>query len=404
MERRHTSPRRSAWRHVHQLYVTKQLDKRFTSESIMTKSVRIRINLKHLPDDVRKAIPHFNAADDAAPISPLARTSIETLWGYKQGTRLATAIDVEVVLSNATTLPQFPHGTSVYAVGRLGLELARIELSRAGLPKPALDALGTEHISVQTAAITYLIRLDKPSIPAALKKQLSEYSRLLGLTIQHHPAESRTCYSDCQPSARTSAPSATGTPNRTLDGVTISAEFWANPTVARFDVTLNEAFLRPHGWKNFDSWHDAYAEDRYKTIFNMTVRAMFQLDGKPPAHSEPDRAALDLLEERKKQVIREYIAGKDEKQSAALPMMAGNMQASQLKAWRRFRPFILSATGIDMIRPWSINRHYRPPALVKALLYPGDLHQTEKDASSCFCKASWPELLAGLRQVYMMAY
>ena len=83
-------------------------------------------------------------------------------------------------------------------------------------------------------------------------------------------------------------------------------------------------------------------------------------------------------------------------------MMAGNMQASQLKAWRRFRPFILSATGIDMIRPWSINRHYRPPALVGALVYPGDLKQTEKDASPCFCKASWPELLAELRQVYMM--
>lgn len=368
----------------------------------MTKSVRIRINLKQLPDDVRKAIPHFNAADDAAPISPLARTSIETLWGYKQGTRLATAIDIEVVLSNGTILPQFPHGTSVYAVGRLGLELVRIELARAGLPKPALDTLCNEHVSVEATAISYLIQLDKPRIPATLKKQLSEYSRLLGLTIQHHPAESRTCYSDCQPGARTSAPSAPGTPNRTLDGVTISAEFWANPTVARFDVTLNEAFLRTHGWKNFDSWQDAYAEDRYKTIFNMTVRTMFQLDGKPPQHSEPGRAALDLLEERQKQVLLEYIAGKDEKRSAALPMIAGNMQVSQLKAWRRFRPFILSATGIDMIRPWSINRHYRPPALVDAFVYPGDLHQTAKDASSYFCKASWPELLAGLRQVYMM--
>lgn len=368
----------------------------------MTKSVRIRIDLKHLPDDVRKAVPHFDEADDAVPISPLARTSIETLWGYKQGTRLATAIDVEVVLSNTTKLPQFPHGTSVYAVGRLGLELARIELARAGLPKPALDALGTEHISIQTTAITYLIQLDKPSISVALKKQLSEYSRLLGLSIQHHPADSRTCYSDCQPGARTTAPSATGTPNRTLDGVTISAEFWANPTVARFDVTLNEVFLRTHGWENLDNWRNGYAEDRYKTIFNMTVRTMFQLDGKPPAHSEPGRAALDLLEERKKQVLLEYIAGKDEKQSAALPMMEGNMPASQLKAWRSFRPFILSATGIDMIRPWSINRHYRPPALVGALAYPGDLKQIEKDASSCFCKASWPELLAGLRQVYIM--
>ena len=117
------------------------------------------------------------------------------------------------MLLNATKLPQFLHGTSVYAVGRLGLELARIELARdRAAQADTRRACYRTHIRPDDCNNLSDPARQNLSISAALKKQLSEYSRLLGLTIQHRPAESRTYYSDYQPGARTNTPDAHGHP------------------------------------------------------------------------------------------------------------------------------------------------------------------------------------------------
>jgi hypothetical protein len=365
--------------------------------AIMTKTVSVRVDLKHLSAEVASLVPDFDR-DDTSAIYWRPGRILKTLWTIKKGRKFATAVSAWVTLPRALSMSDFAIGTSVFAAGRVGLEIVRIALACAGLPKSALDEISIDHVTITGATVTYMLPCAGRNSPARLKKLIHQHALLIGLRVNSWIGQFQ--YRITQ---EAEASAANTREICELVGTEVSADPRLLDDYVLLDVVLDEHYVKRLGWESLASWRNAYEEKRYKRIFDRVVRGMFQLDGPKREHPEPSQHIIDQLGLRNQQIFREYLQGKDSATFDSFSFVRSDMDSSRTKSWRDAQKTILAQTGINIKKMWKEYRWYYPDALAAQLVYPGDHSPDTEDILTRFCSENWSALLANLRLEYAAA-
>jgi len=311
---------------------------------------------------------------------------IEAIACAKSGSDRLGSLTVEVTLPDAVAEPSISLGTSVFAAGRIALNIGKKWLMRAGLSQQELAQIDIANVVLDSAAITYLLPVSSFGQTMLLMRGIRQHGLLVGLKISSQPKLNRTTYrvEEADPRSADADP---------LTGTAIVLDWRAVQSHVCLHVSLNTGFLQRRGWTALESWRSAYKSKRYQLIFDTVTRGMLRLDGKVPLHPEPRSDRYDVLSTRNAELLREHIAGRDTLGYGGFPMCAKNKEKSDAKAWRASRLLILTCTGIDIRKPWGSYRSFRPRLLMKTLKYPGDYNPPSTEASIRFCKRNWLNLL-----------
>lgn len=348
----------------------------------MTKFVKLRIDLQQLAVDARTRALEFGKGDE--PMSQVG-VKIETVQSAGADAKMLNGLSVAVTLPDAVLEPTVSLGTSVFAAGQIALQMGKKWLMNAGVPKKELDQVSIANIVLETAAITYLVPVGSSGRTQPFMHGIHQHALLLGLDITWQPTLNRTTYrQDASDSAAT------------LAGTALVLDWRAVQSHVCLHVSLDASYLEQQGWTALESWRTAYQENRYKLIFDNVVRGMLRLDGMASAHPDPRVERYDHLSISNAALLGEHIAGHDVRRFGGFPMCARNQEKSEAKAWRAARIRILTITGVDIRKPWSFYRLFRPPLLMNALIYPGDYSPPSGEAPLRFCEENWPDLLGRL--------
>ena len=349
----------------------------------MTKFIKVRIDLQHLAAGSRMRA--LVLGNDKTQMSLQPGVKIQPIPGAVGGNNLLDSLAVAVTLPDAVAEPSVSLGTSVFAAGQIALQMGKKWLTRAGLSQAELDGIGIANVVLETAVVTYLMPANSSGQTALLMRGIHQHGLLLGLITKSQPTLNRTTYrADVSDAADP------------LIGAALVLDWRTVQCHVCLHVSLDTSYLERHKWTALGSWCTAYQENRYKLIFDKVVRGMLSLDGKVSAHPEPRAESYDHLGISSAELLGEHIAGRDALSYGGFPMCASNKEKSDAKAWRAARLRILTTTGIDIRKPWSSYRVFRPRLLMKTLIYPGDYCPPSEEASLRFCKKSWPDLLGRL--------
>lgn len=352
----------------------------------MTKFVKVRINLQHLAAASRMRALVLGKSKAELPLQPGVK--IQPVPGAVGGNNMLDSLTVAVTLPDAMAEPSVSLGTSVFAAGQIALQKGKKWLMRAGLSQTELDQVSIANIVLETAVVTYLMPVISSGRTQALMQAIHQHALLLGLNTTWQPALNRTTYrTDGSDSAET------------LAGAAIVLDWRAVQCHVCLHVSLDTAYLHRQGWTALESWRTAYKSKRYQLIFDTVVRGMLRLDGKitaHPAHPEPSAESYDHLGISDAELLGEHIAGRDGLSFGGFPMCAPSKEKSDAKAWRAARLRILKITGVDIRKPWSSYRVFRPRLLMKTLKYPGDYCPPSAEVSLRFCEENWRHLLEPL--------
>ncbi|MDP2367960.1 hypothetical protein [Rhodoferax sp.] len=295
-----------------------------------------------------------------------------------------TALPMELRVPDDVSGKHAEYGTSIYAAGRAGLELARVELAEAGIGRKELDQLTTADVSIERAAATYIFKFTSPAQTATFQAAMHHHALLLGLTFKYDRQENTVSYR--------------GVISQDSSEVVLTVLRQPANRMIRVEAELDCEYLRARDWTALESWRTAYAENRYAAIFNQTVRELFQLDSPSLPYSEPGRDVLDKLTPTTEGLLREYFDGRD-------PMWYGrhavaNSEAKRKRLVKGYRNVVIGITGIDIAVPWQQFRWTAPTLLKSKLNYPGDFQPVDSQIAASFCEANWPQLLGTLGRRY----
>lgn len=360
----------------------------------MTKTISVLVDLKHLSVEAAALVPEFGGGDTSA-IYWRPGSILKTLWTIKEGRRFAIAVSAWVTLPRALSMSDFAIGTSVFAAGQVGLEVVRIALAHAGLPKSDLDEISIDHVSITGATVTYMLPCVGRNTPVRLKKLIHQRALLIGLRVNSWIGQFQ--YRIDQ---EAEASAASTREIFELGGTEVSADPRLLDDFVLVDVVLDERYVKRLGWESLASWRNAYEEKRYKRIFDRVVRGMFRLDGYKREHPEPSQHVIDQLGLRNQQILREYMQGKDSATFDSFSFVRSDMDSSRTKSWRDAQKTILAQTGVNINKKWKEYQWHYPDALAAQLVYPGDHSPDIEDIPTRFCYENWPALLASLRLEY----
>ena len=346
----------------------------------MTEFVKVRINLQHLATGSRMRA--LDSGKDKGQVPLQIGVKIEPVPRAVGGDNILDSLKVAVTLPDAVAEPSVSLGTSVFAAGQIALKMGKNWLTRAGLSQAELDGIGIANVELETAAMTYLLPANSSSQTALLMRGIHQHGLLLGLITASQPTLNRTTY---RAAVSDAADPLVGTA-LVLDWRTVQCHLCLH-------VSLATSYLERQKWTALESWRAAYDENRYKLIFDKVVRGMLRLDGKVSAHPEPRSECYDHLGISDAELLREHIAGRDGLSYGGFPMCAPNKEKSDAKACRAARLRILTICGVDIRKPWSSYRVFRPRLLMKTLRYPGDYCPPNPEVDLRFCKENWPYLL-----------
>lgn len=327
----------------------------------------------------------------------------KTFWAESSSGRLATHITADLNVPNVLVDigHHLEHGTSVFATGRAALELARIELARSGIPKEELDKLSATHVSLQKVTVAYLLRFASKAEISSFSGDMSRFAKLLGLNIKRNLFANTIEYRERLGDKQADFDTADGSPIQLSEEFILTAQNHPTGKLVRLEVTFEGNYLRSREWEFLESWRNAYAENRYETIFNETVRKLFRLDEDKLCHKEPVPEIYACLNTFEEEMVLGYIAGKDPMTLLRRePVMSNGQNKKELKDLCKS---ILDKSGIDIMTSWRDHQQLRSVVLTQKLKYPGDFQPDTERAQLSFCQQNWPQLLGKLRQAYVKA-
>ena len=354
----------------------------------MPYTTRISIDISFLPPEVRKLMPSHLDLTTQAP-------------------KFEFSGEDRVPPSNITVKANVPaerfgnnleYGASVFAAGRYALELARIALASAGSSKASLDLLTTAHVSIQRATVPYVFEFFNKRQAEAVIAALSQHVRLLGLTIRPPICSDTVEYSGSLVGSNDGLPNTDAFADARANDVSMTLLRQPFRSMIRIEVALNKPFLAAKGWQALESWRNAYAENRYKEIFDERVRGLLRLDTSDLTYAEPSKEFTARLDCRQQIMLRHYLSGNDPEDHCTL--VPAKLHGKKARLMNEFRNTILAWTGADIKIPWRTLRVSRPILLSDRLKYPGDWLPSEQDHRSRFCKANWLQILKSLRDQY----
>ncbi len=347
----------------------------------MTYSLHLSIDMRRLTEESRHLAKRYGMGSAVRPklhFMPHARG------------KQCVALAFELQVPDDLTGKHAEYGTSLFAAGRAGLELARTHLSKAGISREELDQLSTPDVSIERAAATYIFKFVGKAQTTSFITAMHHHALLLGLAIKYDHQANTVSYQGLVTQDTSEAVDVVLTVLRQPDN-----------QMVRIEVALDCDYLLTHGWTSLDSWRSAYAEDRYAAIFKQLVRGLFQLDSPALPYGEPGRDVLDKLPPTTEGLLREYLNGRDPMWYG--PHAVANSEAKRKRLVKRYRDTIISITGIDIAVPWQDFRWVEPAFLQSKLTYPGDFQPSTQQKLSCFYDTAWTGLLATLRRKYELA-
>ena len=368
----------------------------------MQKTLHISVDVRNLTDSSKLlAVDRFDVTGGKV-------TALDTSTKGAQCSSVSVALDIP----DNRFRNQVGYGASVYASGRIGLEYARVGLAQIGLSKSELDSLDTSHVTIQKTTIPYVFKFNKPQHVRAFAAAFRHQALLRGFNIDIPPKERFFFEYHGFHSSKLGAANGDGKKGVGSVGTPVTLYFVPNPgaMLALIELELDAEFLLSNGWSALDSWRNAYVEDRYATIFDDIVRGSLFLDSKWVPYDVPSEKVLEQMQSMASGLLRHHLTGGE---LTAFPRfaLAGSQRKKVQMANQQHEP-ILSATGIDIKKPWSKFRAMRPVTLNKSLRYPGDyvhppaptkpgiLKEVWKQDISLFCKDNWPQLLEVPRREY----
>lgn len=300
----------------------------------------------------------------------------------------------------------FLSGTSVFALGTGGVELARAWMKQAGCAENLIHETTTGRVQIESVAVPTYLRFADLAAAHDMRLEMRSYARLLGLDVRHLPSQKVAVYSVGERAVVNAMD---------LSGVrVITRAEWGRPII-KLEIHLPLYYLQRHGLDELDSWKDGHANKLYQHVFRITVRQMFWFNDKL-MHSAPTSAVFARLGVESAAVLRDYISGKHPLTSPR--WVPGLSEARKRSALRKLAAEIYQETGYDISIPFEqfrISTHVR---LAAQLRYPGDLDIDEiarldkfalplpervlsgadsATSSVYFCRSTWPAVLEALR-------
>lgn len=369
----------------------------------MQKTLHISVDVRHLSDGTKQIVT------DRFDVTCGKVTALPSSAKGAQCSSVMVALDIP----DDRFRNQLGYGASVFASGRMGLEYARVGLAQIGLCRSDLDSLDTSHVTIQKTTIPYVFKFSKPQHVRAFAAAFRHQALLRGgFSIDITPMERFFYEYHGFHSSKLASVNGDGKNGVGSVGTPITLYFVPNPgaMLALIELELDAEFLLSNGWSALDSWRNAYAEDRYATIFDDIVRGSLFLDSKWVPYDVPSEKVLEQMQSMASGLLRHHLTG-GELTAFHRFALAGSQRKKVQMANQQHEP-ILSATGIDIKKPWSKFRATRPVTLNKSLRYPGDhvhppaptklgfVKEVWKQDISLFCKDNWPQLLEVPRREY----
>lgn len=340
---------------------------------------------KHTSERLRELFPEAqtpsgfaateSADTDAAPIISLP-------VDFATSKNIHVNFDVSDLVPNVA----FATGTSAYAIGQGGLELARIELARTGILSADIFKLTAADVSFEYVTLAFMLQLTDGKEAAKIAKEMTQHARVLGLKIIQKSISYRNTYSATEERSALA--------DYVPAGLTVSSVREPEYNMIKLEVFLPKEYLTKNGLLTLNSWQSAHADNRYPKIFKETVRRLFCLDSSVDLQ-EPGQDIYDRVFLEEQQILRGYIKGK---QLTTLLRKHLSSTAQKKTELKKRRESIFEKVGYDINIPWSNFKSKTPVSLGCVLQYAGDYEPILHADQPYFCKATWPNWHSHLRQ------
>ena len=380
----------------------------------MTDSVKISLDLSKLSPDVRKDIPAHICEDidtgtgvvekyNRPSFQESALSGTKMKWnvrcGYDEDSRrlddLPIRIDAELNIPNAVVGQNIEHGTSVFAAGVAALELLRIWMAQAGLPREQLDLLSVEDVTLNGVTITYLLPFCSDREAQRMLDAIAVTGKIVNPKVEIWDSTNRTVKLPARDSTVKAYIKSLFDRCAFKAGAPVAKQKDVAGRIVRIETVLTRRFLENENLLRLEQWRMAYEDDLYAKLFNRTVRKSLLLHQTKLRHKEPREEVFARLSATEAELLHWYLAGKPVEE---FPSIA-NSSSSQ-KRRSALRRDLLKATDIDIDIPWKDHVRLRCFELYDTLVYPGDYDPSSEHAPWCFCRSNWADLLAELRRVY----
>ena len=380
----------------------------------MTDSVKISLDLSKLSPDVRKDIPAHICEDidtgtgvvekyNRPSFQKSALSGTKMKWNVRCGydetagrlNDVPIQIDAELNIPNAVVGQNIEHGTSVFAAGVAALELLRIWMAQAGLPREQLDLLSVEDVTLNGVTITYLLPFCSDREAQRMLDAIAVTGKIVNPKVEIWDSTNRTVKLPARDSTVKAYIKSLFDRCAFKAGAPVAKQKDVAGRIVRIETILTRRFLENENLLRLEQWGMAYEDGLYAKLFNRTVRKSLLLHQTKLRHKEPREEVFARLTETEAELLRWYLAGKPVEE---FPSIA-NSSSSQ-KRRSALRRDLLKATDIDIDIPWKDHVRLRCFELYDTLVYPGDYDPSSEHAPWCFCRSNWADLLAELRRVY----
>lgn len=381
----------------------------------MTDSISITLDLSFLPRSVRRQVPQLKSmvtdqwgemqSRYFVPVkrfSPLSGTKTKWIVRYDQiplgegrAMFLPSSVDADLNLPNALKGQNLEHGTSVFAAGVASLWLLKIWLAEAGIDRYHLNALTPAAVSLRGVTLTYLLRMLSVAEAQELVQDLCVTGHILNGRAESYKSTNETLNLPHAAGGLAAYRKTLLKYCKWLAGAPVAEHVATNELLVRLESKLNRGFLAKAGLDTLEAWRHAYSDGLYETLFNKTVLGPLRLDLR---HNRPRPEALNRLTATERLFLEDYLQGGDPR---AFPSVVASVYPADTYA--KLRRSVLKKCRIDTNIPWVEHVQLRCFKLKNHLVYPGDYHPAPELAPWCFCRQSWPELLAELSGCYESA-
>jgi hypothetical protein len=300
------------------------------------------------------------------------------------------------------------HGTSVYAACQAFLWVCKIWLARAGVAKTSLDALGIEHVSMNGVDITYLQECASFKEADAQVRLLSLAARVSGrseILTDEFKGNSTSDFSFKE--ATITAYNKTELRHCTFSSPELKEQLTAIARrTLRIEVKLRQQELGKKLMKA-TAWESAYADNRYKAIFNDYVLKSIKEAIAAKRLQRPMKRAIENSLKKlnggnrawAQTVLDAYFAGDDLDK-----LYAENKGESKPDNRYRLREHFKKTLDIDIRIAWQKYLELGKSKVSTAFKYTGDYHPAKELMRECFCAQSWGAIQRKLRAAYEASF
>jgi hypothetical protein len=332
--------------------------------------------------------------------SPLAdvQTSWRTRTKLMDGQFVPTKIEADLNIPNAVVGQNVVHGTSVFAAAVSAFHLQKIWMAESGVLGEELDKLLLTDLRLAGVTLSYPQECaDVREARTLIEAMFDVGQALYGEKCSRFGSSNDTVYIDRGDYELVIYNKTDLSHCAFKEGAPVAALRALAPTIVRIEVKLKSRFLQKRGLISAESWREAYAESRYKELFNELVRGTLRLD-KCLRSKAPRPEVFAKLTALEAHILHGYLKGLDPRAAKAVLT-----SARPTNRFYELRKSLIAKAQVDIDIPWALDKKLRSAELVDRLVYRGDSDPAPRNANWAFSRSSWDALRGAMNELYHQA-